>query len=329
MKTYRVAVVGATGLVGRTILQVLEERNFPIEKLYLFASKRSAGKQIEFNGEKITVDELNETNIKKQFDLVMFSAGGKISKQYAPLARKQGAIVVDNSSVWRMDDSVPLIVPEVNSNEVNNHQGIIANPNCSTIQAVVPLGVLHKMNRIKRVVYSTYQAVSGAGRGGLDDLEEGMKGHPPSHFPRAIAYNVIPHIDELTPSGYTQEEIKMMDESKKILGDSSIQFTATTVRVPVQHGHSISINVELEYPFHLERIKEQLRQVESIVVYEDPDYPTPIEVAGKDTIHIGRIRRDPSVPNGLNLWVVADNIRKGAATNTVQIAELLVRRGLL
>lgn len=328
-KGYRVAVVGATGLVGRTILQVLEERQFPIDTLYLFSSQRSAGTTMPFRGETIIVEELNEANIQKPMDLALFSAGGHVSKQFAPMFRDLGAVVIDNSSAFRLEESVPLIVPEVNPDAILQHQGIIANPNCSTIQTVVPLGVLHRINRIKRIVYSTYQAVSGAGRGGLLALEKGIKGEPATHFTRPIAYNVIPQIDELLPSGYTKEELKMVEETRKILGDSSIQVTATTVRVPVRHGHAVSVNVELYYPFRLEAVKEKWRQVEGVVIHDDPDFPTPLDVEGKDTIHIGRIRRDFSVPNGINLWVVADNIRKGAATNAVQIAELLVRRGLL
>lgn len=328
MKKYNVAIVGATGLVGRTILKVLEERNFPIQELHVFASKRSAGMRIPFDGKELIVEALTEDSFNRPLDFVLFSAGGGISKQFAPIARDSGAIVIDNSSGWRMDPNVPLIIPEVNGDDVLNHQGIISNPNCSTIQAVVPLGVLQAKNRIKRIVYSTYQAVSGSGTKGLIDLERGLEGKEPLNYPLPIAFNVLPHIDEFMNNGYTREEMKMIDESRKILGNPSLPITATTVRVPVRYGHSISVNVELEYPFDLEDIKASLKAREGIIVYDDLKYPTPLEVAGTDAVYIGRIRRDYSVPNGVNLWVVADNIRKGAATNTVQIAELLVRRGL-
>lgn len=328
MKKYNVGIVGATGLVGRTIINVLEDRNFPINRLYLFASKRSEGVKIPFRGEEMTVEALTEESFSRPLDFVLFSAGSTISKQYAPIAKEKGAIVIDNSNGWRMDPDVPLIVPEVNGDVAFTHNGIIANPNCSTIQAVVPLGVLHDINRINRVVFSTYQAVSGSGTKGLVDLERGLNGEEPLNYPRPIAFNVLPHIDEFMDNGYTREELKMIDETRKILGDSSIRITATTVRVPVHYGHSISMNVELEYPFELEEIIEGLKATEGIIVLDGHDYPTPLDIAGTDLVYVGRIRRDFSVPNGVNMWVVADNIRKGAATNTVQIAELLIRRGI-
>lgn len=325
-----VAVVGATGLVGRTMLKVLEERNFPINNLYLFASAKSAGNDMEFNGKHYTVQALTEQDIKKcDADIALFSAGGEVSKQFAPVFAKQGCVVIDNSSQWRMDKSVPLVVPEVNPEQAFKNNGIIANPNCSTIQAVVALKPLHDEFKIKRIVYSTYQAVSGAGKQGLLDLAEGEQhGAAPKKFPHEIAHNIIPHIDVFTDSGYTKEELKMINETRKILGDEDLRITATTARVPVYYGHSESINVEFFSPVTREKAIEVLRNAKGVVVTDDPEhnvYPMPLDADGHDEVFVGRIRQDMSVENGLNLWVVADNIRKGAATNAVQIAELLVR----
>lgn len=326
---YNVAVVGATGMVGRKFIEILESRNFPIENIYFFASKRSAGKTLEFKASEILVEELKEDNIKnKKIDFALFSAGGDISKEFAPVFVKYGATVIDNSSAWRMNPEVPLVVPEVNAEDIKWNNGIIANPNCSTIQALVALKPLHDKYKIKRIVYSTYQAVSGAGLSGFNDLKNGYTGEPPKKFTYAIAGNILPHIDVFLENGYTKEEMKMIDETKKMLHDDSLKITATTARVPVFHGHSESINVELEKPFELEDIFEIYKNAEGIVLKDDVDnliYPMPVDVAGHDEVYVGRIRRDFSLDNGLNLWVVADNIRKGAALNAIQIAEHIIK----
>lgn len=327
MKKANIAIVGATGMVGRTFLKVLDERNFEINNLYLFSSKKSAGSKVEFRGKEYIVEELTEDSFKRNIDIALFSAGGSVSKKFAPIARDNGVIVVDNSSAWRMDKDIPLVVPEVNPEDINWNNGIIANPNCSTIQSVVPLKVLHDAFKIKRIIYSTYQAVSGSGVGGIMDLENGINGEQNQKYPHQIAYNCLPHIDEFTENLYTKEEIKMIEETKKILNDQNIRVTATTVRVPVKYGHSVSINVEFEKEFELSKVYELLKSVEGIVIKDDIKnniYPMPIDVQGKNEVYVGRIRRDYSVDNGINMWVVADNIRKGAATNTVQIAELLL-----
>lgn len=330
---YNVAIVGATGMVGRQFIEILKERNFPIETLYLFASKRSAGSRVNYKEKEIIVEELREDNIcNKKIHFALFSAGGSTSLEYAKVFVKYGAIVIDNSSAFRMNEDVPLIVPEVNGEDIRNHNGIIANPNCSTIQAMVALKPLYDAYGIERVIYSTYQAVSGAGMNGYSDLENGVKGEAPKKFTSPIAYNVIPQIDVFLDNGYTKEEIKMIDESKKILHDSNLRITATTVRVPVYHGHSESINVELKKDFNIEDIFELYEKFEGIVVMDNTKkeiYPMPINVAGKDEVYIGRIRRDFSVDKGLNLWVVADNIRKGAALNAVQIAETFIEKDLI
>lgn len=328
MRKANVAIVGATGMVGRTFLKVLDERNFDIENLYLFSSKKSAGSTIEFRGKEYLVEELTEDSFKKDIDIALFSAGGSVSKKFAPIARENGVVVIDNSSAWRMNVDVPLVVPEVNPEDLRTHGGIISNPNCSTIQSVVPLKVLHDEFKIKRIIYSTYQAVSGSGIGGINDLQEGIKGAKNQKYPHQIAYNCLPHIDEFTENLYTKEELKMIDETKKILNDQSIRVTATTVRVPVKYGHSISINVEFENSFELEEVFELLKNSNGIVLTDDIRnnvYPMPLDVEGKDEVYVGRVRRDFSVENGLNMWVVADNIRKGAATNAVQIAELVIQ----
>ncbi len=331
--TYNVAIVGATGMVGRQFIEILKERNFPIENLYLFASKRSAGSRVNYKEKEIVVEELKEENIcNKKIHFALFSAGGSTSLEYAKIFVKYGAIVIDNSSAFRMDEDVPLVVPEVNGEDIRNHNGIIANPNCSTIQAMVALKPLYDAYGIERVVYSTYQAVSGAGMHGYSDLENGIKGEAPKKFTSPIAYNVIPQIDAFLDNGYTKEEMKMIDESKKILHDTNLRITATTVRVPVYHGHSESINVELKKDFNIEDIFELYKKSEGIVVMDNTKeeiYPMPINIAGKDEVYIGRIRRDFSVDRGLNLWVVADNIRKGAALNAVQIAETFIEKDLI
>lgn len=328
MKKVNIAIVGATGMVGRTFLKVLEERNFPIDNLYLFASKKSAGKSVKFLDRDIIVEELNEDSFKRDINIALFSAGAEISKKYAQIAKENGVIVVDNSSAWRMDKDIPLVVPEVNPDDVKWNSGIIANPNCSTIQSVVPLKVLHDAYKIKRIVYSTYQAVSGSGIGGIEDLDNTVKGGENKKYPYKIAYNCLPHIDSFMDNGYTKEEIKMIEETKKILNDYELKITATTVRVPVKYGHSISINVEFEKEFKLEDVFELFNNAEGIILQDDVKnniYPMAINCEGKDEVFVGRIRRDYSLDSGLNLWVVADNIRKGAATNTVQIAEILVK----
>lgn len=330
MKKYNIAIIGATGMVGRKLLQVLEERKLPVDRYYLFASVRSAGKKVDFMGEKYTIEELTETCFdNKNIDIALFSAGAGTSLKFSPIAASKGIIVIDNSSAWRMDAQVPLVVPEVNPEDICWNKGIISNPNCSTIQAVVALKPLHDHYHIKRIVYSTYQAVSGAGMQGYADLEEGIKGNLPKKFPYAIFGNCLPQIDAFLPNGYTKEEEKMIEETRKILGEPSLRITATTVRVPVFHGHSESINVEFKKPFDLEELKMVLHDAPGIIISDDVQnniYPMPIHAEDKDEVFVGRIRRDESVENGVNLWVVADNIRKGAATNAVQIAQELIRQ---
>ncbi len=326
---YRVAVVGATGLVGQTMLKVLEERQFPVDELGVFASGRSAGAKIVFNGKEHNIEALDEHAFDRGFDFVLFGVDAQFSAVYAPIAAARGAVAIDNSSHFRMNDDVPLVVPEVNPDAAFTHEGIIANPNCSTIQAVVALKPLYDLFGIKRVVYSTYQAVSGAGLNGIEDLARGLRGEEPRQFDYKIAGNLIPQIDAFLDNGYTKEEWKMIVETQKIMGDSTMMITATTVRVPVTHGHSESINVEFDRPFKIEQIYEALENAPGIVVMDNPSeklYPMPMTAADTDLVYVGRVRRDFSVNNGLNLWVVADNVRKGAATNAVQIAELLISR---
>ncbi|WP_160671474.1 aspartate-semialdehyde dehydrogenase [Clostridium sp. C8-1-8] len=326
---FNVAIVGATGNVGRKFIEILAERNFPIKNLYLFASKRSAGKTMKFKDSDYVVEELCDENIKnKEIDFALFSAGGDASLEFAPKFAEIGAVAIDNSSAWRMDPKVPLVVPEVNPEDIAWHTGIIANPNCSTIQAVVALKPLYDTYGIKRIVYSTYQAVSGAGLQGILDLQDGIKGEAPKKFPYPIAGNILPHIDIFTEDGYTKEEIKMIKETRKILHNEDLKVTATTARVPVLNSHSESINVELLKDFDIKEVITLLDNSKGIVVYDDTKsnkYPTPLQVDGKDDVYVGRIRRDFSIDNGLNLWVVADNIRKGAALNAVQIAELMIK----
>ena len=326
---YNVAIVGSTGNVGRKFLEILAERNFPIKELYLYASARSAGKVMKFNEKDYIVEELCEDNIKnKKIDFALFSAGGGTSLDFAPIFVNYGAVVIDNSSAWRMDPNIPLVVPEVNPEDIKLHNGIIANPNCSTIQAMVALKPLQDKYGLKRVVYSTYQAVSGAGIQGIRDLQDGIKGEAPKKFPQPIAGNVLPHIDVFLENGYTKEEMKMVEETRKILHDDKLRITATAVRVPVLNSHSESINIELEKEFDLNEVIELLKNSEGLTVMDDLDnlvYPTALFCDGKDDVYVGRIRRDYSLDNGLNLWVVADNIKKGAALNTIQIAELLIK----
>ena len=328
-----VAVVGATGAVGKEMIDILEERNFPVDELRLLASKRSQGKKIKFQGKDVTVEELNKNSFEG-IDIGLFSAGGDLSKEFAPIAVKSGAVVVDNTSAFRMDKDVPLVVPEVNSKEIKNHKGIIANPNCSTIQMVLVLKPLHDEAVLKRIVVSTYQAVSGAGLKAIDELEKETKSilakdgqFKRNIFPHQIAFNVLPQIDVFLENGYTKEEMKMINETKKIMGCDTIEITATTVRVPVYRSHSESVNIETEQKITCDRAKELLANFPGISVVDDLSkqlYPLASEAAGKDDTFVGRIREDDSIANGLNLWIVSDNLRKGAALNAVQIAEKLL-----
>lgn len=327
-KKVNVAVVGATGKVGETFIKVLQERNFPVDKIYFFASAKSAGKEIEFAGKKYKVEELTEQSFDdKEIELALFSAGGGTSKKFAPIAASKGIKVIDNSSQWRMYDDIALIVPEVNFDDLEKYSSnIIANPNCSTIQSVLPLKVLDEKFKIKRIIYSTYQAVSGSGYKGVRDLEEGIKGNPPTNYPHPIYNNCLPHIDDFLDNGYTKEEEKMINETRKILSKPNLKVTATTVRVPVFNSHSVSINIEFEKSFEMSEIFEELSKVENLVIVDDVKnnkYPMPIDATGTDYVYVGRIRRDFSVENGINLWTVADNVRKGAASNAIQIAEKL------
>lgn len=329
---YRVAILGATGLVGRTMIQVLEARQFPVSDLMLLASEKSAGEQIMFKNKAYTVQTPSK-EIFETVDIALFSAGASVSKVWAKVAADAGAIVIDNSSAFRMEPNVPLVVPEVNPEKILTDEGsiapIIANPNCSTIQMVVVLKPLHDAYRIKRVVVSTYQSVTGKGKKGLEALEAeiaGKKFETYTHF-HPIAFNVVPQVDEFTENGYTKEEMKMINETKKIMGDDSIEVSPTTVRVPVYGGHSEAVNIEFEKPFELADVFRLLEQAEGVTVVDNPaerKYPLPIEAYGKDDVFVGRIRRDLSRENALNMWIVSDNLRKGAATNAVQIAEKLV-----
>lgn len=330
-----IAVVGCTGAVGLEMISILEERDFPVDKLRLMASSRSKGKRLKFRGGEIEVEELKE-GIFDGVDIVLSSAGGSISKRFAPGAVKQGAVVIDNTGAFRMDPEVPLVVPEVNAHAISRHRGIIANPNCSTIQMVVVLKPLHDEGRIRRVVVSTYQAVSGAGLKAVHELIEESKAvlddkeYDRKIFPHQIAFNCIPQIpqsDAFNDDGYTTEEMKMINETCRILEDDSIKVTATAVRVPVVRSHSESINVETERKITVERAREILSEMPGVTVVDDPSsqkYPLAVEAADKDETYVGRIREDKSVKNGLNLWVVSDNLRKGAALNAVQIAERLI-----
>jgi aspartate-semialdehyde dehydrogenase len=327
MKLHDVVVVGATGLVGRAMVRLLEERNFPVNRLVLLASERSIGKEIPFNGKPVPVQKLEPERFR-HIEFALFSAGAGVSKEFAPLAVKAGTVVIDNSSAFRMEEGVPLVVPEVNRRQIFKHKGIIANPNCSTIQMVVVLKPLHDVFRIKRVVVSTYQSVTGAGKAGVDQLMDELARREPKvkKFPHPIAFNCIPHIDIFYDDGYSKEEFKMMNETKKIMGEN-IKVTATTVRVPVMGGHSESVNIEFEKSCTVADVREVLRNAPGIALLDEPHdnvYPMPILAQDKDDVFVGRIRKDETVRSGVNLWIVADNIRKGAATNAVQIAEALV-----
>ncbi len=336
MKNYKLAIVGATGLVGRTALKVLEEKNIPNFEYTLFSSSKSAGTKLKFLNQEYTVQELKDNSFDSGFDFAIFSAGAETSKHFAPIAASKGCIVIDNSSAFRMDENVPLIVPEVNFKDIVNHNNIIANPNCSTIQAVVVLKPLDDNFKIKRIVYSTYQAVSGAGKLGLQDLENGsnMQLHQsPSpkaqllKFSHPIYDNCLPHIDSFLINGYTKEEMKMINETRKILGHPSLPITATAVRVPVKNCHGESINIEFENSFSIDDVKSILKKSPGIIVRDDIQneiYPLATEANGHDEVFVGRIRKDYSIANALNLWVVADNLRKGAASNAIQIIEKLI-----
>ena len=332
---YNVAVVGATGAVGEQMREVLEERAFPVGKLLLLASERSAGQFLEFRGERHRVEVLKEDSFDG-IDIGLFSAGGSVSAKFAPIATAAGAVVVDNTAYFRMEPDVPLVVPEVNAKDIALYKkrGIIANPNCSTIQMVVALKPIHDAGRIVRVVVSTYQSVSGAGRKAMEELSQQVaalfngQDIKKEKFPHQIAFNCIPHIDVFLEGGYTKEELKMINETRKILGEPSLRVTATTVRVPVFCGHSESVNVETEKKLTAHDVKTILKEAPGIILCDEPErniYPMAIDAVGKDATYVGRIREDDSVPNGINLWVVADNLRKGAALNAVQIVEILIR----
>lgn len=343
MKKYNVAILGATGAVGQEFLNLIEERNFPFAELKMLASKRSAGKKIQFMGKEYTVEEATEDSFKG-VDIALF-AGGAASKTFAPAAVKAGAVVIDNSSAFRMDPEVPLVVPEVNPEAIANHKGIIANPNCSTIIMVMALKPLYNVSKIKRVVVSTYQAVSGGGKEAMAELEEQVKaineGRPvvANILPGAslakhyqIAFNLIPQIDVFKDNLYTKEEMKMIDETKKIMNDDSMRITATTIRVPVYRSHAESVNVEFEDEISVEKAREVLAAFPGVTLTDNPDeqiYPMPLETSGKNDVEVGRIRKDYSIDNALNFWVCGDQIRKGAALNALQIAEYMIKNEMV
>jgi aspartate-semialdehyde dehydrogenase len=330
---YVVAVVGATGAVGTEMIATLEQREFPVGKLRLFASEKSEGRSLEFKGKKISVETINENSFKG-IDIALFSAGAERSKKWAPVAARSGCVVIDNSSQWRMDPEVPLVVPEVNPHDLDWHKGIIANPNCSTIQMVVALKPIHDAAKIRRVVVTTFQAVSGTGKKAMDELMQqtadllNFKNIKCNVYPHQIAFNVLPQIDKFLDNGYTKEEMKMVNETRKIIGDNSIRVTATTVRVPVFRGHSEALNIETNKKLTANQVRELLAQAPGVIVFDAPEksvYPLPIHCDGKDEVFVGRIREDESIENGINMWIVSDNLRKGAALNAVQIAEVLIR----
>ena len=323
----KVAIVGATGLVGSTLLNLLEERDINVDEVILLASARSKGKEIPFKGETLIVQELTEEVAKEGIDYVLMSAGGSISLKFSPIFEKYGSIVIDNSSAWRMDPEIDLIVPEVNQPSLDRK--IIANPNCSTIQSVSPLKILKDAFGLKRVAYTTYQSVSGSGWAGIEDLERGERGEEPLNYPYSIYNNVLPHIDDFLENGYTKEEQKMVDETRKILGDPNLPVTATCVRVPVKSSHSVVMNVTFEKEPTVEEVKEAFRNKPGILLKDNPDnleYPTPLDAAGKEGIFVGRIRKDESLKNTYHIWSVSDNILKGAALNAVQILETLLTK---
>lgn len=325
MKSVNLAVVGATGVVGRKILDILEERNFKINELYLFSSAKSAGKKVKFRDKEYTVSELCEASFDNNIDIALFSARGSTSLKYAEIAAKKGVRVVDNSSAWRMAPNVPLVIPEVNPNAIKEDNMIIANPNCSTIQSVIAIKPIYDKYGIKRIIYNTYQAVSGAGIKGIEDL----KNNTTNKFKYSISLNCIPQIDVFLDNGYTKEEMKMVNETRKILENDNIKITATAVRVPIENSHAVSINLETEKNFNDNELFDVIKNGKDIILMDDTEnevYPLETVANGKDEVFVGRVRRDFSIENGINMWCVADNIRKGAATNAVQIAELLVER---
>ena len=331
----KVAVIGATGLVGTRMIQILEERNFPVDELIPVASERSVGKTVVFRGRPHTLVSAGES-IARRPSLALFSAGAAASRELAPRLAAAGCRVVDNSSCWRMDPDKKLVVPEINADVLTADDRIIANPNCSTIQMLLPLAPLHKAYTIKRIIVSTYQSITGTGQKAVVQMDAERAGEPwgsyPAVYPYPIDRNILPHIDSFLENGYTKEEMKMVNETHKILRDESIGISATTVRVPVRGGHSESLNLEFEKPFELADVRRILENTPGVVVQDDPahnSYPMPLHAEGRDEVFVGRLRRDFSIPSGLNFWCVADNLRKGAATNAVQIAEVLLRRGWL
>lgn len=332
-----IAIVGATGVVGRECIKLFEERNFPLNDIKLFASSQSVGIKIPFNSDELSVQEITD-QILQDVDIAIFSAGSEVSKKYAPIAVSSGCVVIDNSSHWRMDDRCPLVIPEVNAHTLDNHRGIIANPNCSTIQLIVVLAPLHNIGKIKRIIVSTYQSVSGTGQKGINEIEKqtrqifNLQQPEVTIYPHRIAFNCIPHIDSFLDNDYTKEEMKITNETKKIFDDPAIKVTATCVRVPVFYGHSESVNIEMENKITPQQARAILSQAPGVCVYDNPKenmYPTPLDATGEDLTFVGRIREDHSIDNGLNLWIVADNVRKGAALNAIQIAEHLVNNDLL
>jgi len=335
MMGFSVAIVGATGMVGREFIKILEQRNFPIDGMRLLASDRSSGKKIFVNHDEIVVEETTAESLK-DIDIAFFSAGAEVSRHFAPIAAKAGAVVIDNSSAFRMEPDIPLVVPEVNPEDIGKHKGIIANPNCSTIQMVVALYPLHKVNPIKRIVVSTYQAVSGTGAAAVDELttqaKQVLDGQTPAPhiYPHQIAFNVLPEIDVFMDNGYTKEEWKMVEESRKIMHADDLAISATCVRVPVFNGHSEAVSVEFTDVISTDEVERILGKAPGIRVLDDPTislYPQPWSTAGSDEVFVGRIRQDASSPRGLVMWIVADNLRKGAALNAVQIAEEGIKRG--
>ena len=320
----KLAIVGATGLVGQTFIKVIEERKLPVTSLTLFASERSIGKSLTFQGRLIPVTTLNENSFNQPFDVVLFSAGGSVSKEYAPRAVASGAYVVDNSSYWRMNEGIPLVVPEINANDIPNEPSIIANPNCSTIQSVMALSAIHQKYGITRLSYTTYQAVSGAGQKAVNDYRSTKQGQEPTYFKVPIDKVVYPQIDVFLDDYSTKEEQKMIDETKKILHDASIPISSTCVRVGVENGHSVAIQLQTKIPFTLSEVESLLQASPGVTFYPHPTFPTALDANGNDEVHVGRVRLDKAVENGLHLWVVSDNIRKGAATNAVQIVESIL-----
>ena len=334
---YNVAVVGATGAVGKEMLKVLEQRNFPIRNLRALASERSEGKILEFAGESLKVERLTTSSFEG-IEIALFSAGASVSREFSPIAAKRGAVVVDNSKAFRMDKNTPLVVPEVNPHALRSHKGIIANPNCSTIQLVVAINPIHQRVKVKKLVVSTYQAVSGTGKEAIRELTEQSKQLLSRQkitkkvYPHQIAFNLLPHIGDFLPNGYTEEEMKLVNETRKIMEDESIAITATCVRVPVFNSHSEAVTLETEEKISVEEVRKILSRAPGVIVEDSPGqeiYPLPIKAAGRDEVFVGRIREDLSSPNGINMWIVADNLRKGAALNAVQIAELLIEQALL